>query len=471
MGPDWGTTAGQAPVFDFCDEVSVKASIDAYIATGLYDAGYRHFHLDDCWADLERNATGYLQAERDHFPNGMKPLVDYAHSKGLSFGLYTCGGTHTCVGGRPGSKDHWKQDADVFAEWGVDVVKMDWCNSQGMKPAETYPIMSAALNKTGRHIHFNMCEWGVDAPWTWGPAVAQSWRATGDHTPVWESTKGIIAQRTAVPANEGGVPYAWNDMDMIETGNYKQAAHANGRQGTMTATEYKTEFSMWAILASPLIVTTPIVNCSKTDQINGNFTPGKCVPSITALQKDILFNQEVIAINQDSTPAGRLLSSDKLNAKAADCKLTSKLSEAECKLGDGFGCYDGNHSMWTAKGCRGMFECDGVANVQCNHMGGSFTVCPCAAPKPTPAMVYGRSLTGGDIAVALYNPSDVAGPGSFDFSLLGLSEGTTATVRDLWEKKDLGKTTGRFPSSGSITVGAHATVVLRLTPTTSQIVV
>merc|ERR1712151_351663 len=241
------------------------------------------------------------------FPNGMKPLVDYAHSKGLSFGLYTCGGTHTCVGGRPGSKDHWKQDADVFAEWGVDVVKMDWCNSQGMVPEDTYPKMSSALNKSGRHIHFNMCEWGKDAPWTWGPKVAQSWRATGDHTPVWESTKGIIAQRSAIPVSEGGAPYAWNDMDMIETGNYKQAAHANGRQGTMTATEYKTEFSMWAILASPLIVTTPIVNCSKTDQINGNFTPGKCVPSLTSLQKEILFNKDVIAINQDITPAGRLL--------------------------------------------------------------------------------------------------------------------------------------------------------------------
>lgn len=94
-----------------------------------------------------------------------------------------------------------------------------------------------------------MCEWGRDAPWEWGPKVAQSWRATGDHTPVWSSTKSIIAQRTAVPSDLGGSPYAWNDMDMLESGNYAQAAHANGRQGTMTDVEYKTEFSMWAILA------------------------------------------------------------------------------------------------------------------------------------------------------------------------------------------------------------------------------
>lgn len=96
-------------------------------------------------------------------------------------------------------------------------------------------------------------------------------------------------------------------MDMLESGNYRQAAHANGRTGNMTATEYQTEFSMWAILASPLIVTTPLLNCSKTDQIAGNFTPGTCAASLTPLQRRILLNTEVIAINQDDTPAGRLL--------------------------------------------------------------------------------------------------------------------------------------------------------------------
>lgn len=307
LGPQWPGPDASAPIFDFCDEASVHASIDAFFEVGLYDAGYRHFHLDDCWADVERNATGFLQAERDHFPNGVKPLVDYAHSKGLSFGLYTCAGTKTCVGGRPGSKDHFEQDANVFAEWGVDVVKMDWCNTEGMVPEDTYPKMSQALNKTGRPIHFNMCEWGRDSPWDWGPKVAQSWRATGDHTGTWESTKQIIAERTRIPPNQGGAPFAWNDMDMLESGNYKQAAHANGKEGTMTSTEYKTEFSMWAILASPLVVTTPILNCSKTDQINGKYTPGSCVASITSLQKEILLNKDMLAINQDITPAGRLV--------------------------------------------------------------------------------------------------------------------------------------------------------------------
>jgi alpha-galactosidase len=466
LGPGADSSQAGAPIFDFCDEASVKASADAFLKVGLYDAGYRHFHLDDCWADKERNASGFLQAERDHFPNGMKPVVDYVHSLGLTFGLYTCAGTYTCVGGRPGSKDHWEQDANVFAEWGVDWVKMDWCNTKGMTPETTYPKMSEAMNKTGRHMHFNMCEWGKDDPWKWGPNIAQSWRATGDHTGNWDSTKSLIAQRTAIPAEDGGAAYAWNDMDMLETGNYKQAAHANGREGTMTRTEYMTEFSMWAIFASPLTVTTPILNCSKTDQINGNYTPGKCVPSITDLQKEILLNTEVIAINQDVTPAGRLLSKP-LEASQGGCALTEQISSAKCALGQTFGCYAKNQSMWIAAGCRGTFDCDGVSSVECNVMNSKFHVCECKAPAPAPAMVYGRKLTDGSIAVALYNPNDVEGFGDIDFSLLGWTKETRASVRDLWQHKDLGTFTDRFPSGPPlppfVSVGAHATTVLRLT--------
>jgi len=380
------------PLFDYCDEASVKVSIDAFVEVGLYKAGYRHFHLDDCWADLERNASGFLQPERDHFPNGIKTVIDYAHFKGLTFGLYTCAGTHTCVGNRPGSKDYWDQDASVFAEWGVDWVKMDWCNTQGMTPADTYPKMSDAMNKTGRHMHLNMCEWGRNEPYKWGPAIAQSWRATGDHTGIWESTKKVIEQRSQIPAEMGGAPFAWNDLDMLETGNYKQAAHANGREGTMTAEEYKTEFSMWAILASPLTVTTPLVDCSS----------GTCVPSITSLQKEILLNTEVIAVNQDVTPAGRLL---------------------------------------------------------------------LKPDTTTEAHVYGRNLTDGSVAVALYNPNDDDAEGSFDFSLLGVRLDTALRVRDLWEHKDLGIIKHRFPEEGTMKVAKHATVVLRLSPSKLDVVV
>jgi alpha-galactosidase len=276
------------PIFDFCDESGVKAAIDAFHDVQLYQAGFRHFHLDDCWAG-GRNASGYLYAEKDNFPNGMKPVVDYAHSKGLSFGLCTsaslnlthplgyrlpsprvchslladpaadgskhvpadtCAGTQTCVGGRPGSKGHWHEDAAVFAEWGVDWVKMDWyaiarsvaptllalsaflihyrsatseaalslslslshrdpacsrerasrrCNTDGMVPQEAYGNMSAAMNATGRHMHLNMCEWGVDSPWEWGGKISQSWRMSGDHTGIWSSTKDKVRASAAIP--------------------------------------------------------------------------------------------------------------------------------------------------------------------------------------------------------------------------------------------------------------------------------
>mmetsp|Transcript_18185 Transcript_18185/g.42525 ORF Transcript_18185/g.42525 Transcript_18185/m.42525 type:complete len:473 (+) Transcript_18185:167-1585(+) len=304
LGRGWDTDQPRATEVDFCDEASVRSSIDAFFEVGLYAAGYRHFRLDDCWASKHRNASGHLQADLGRFPNGLPPLIEYAHQRGLTFGLYTCGGSHTCVGGRAGSKGHFEEDAEVLAEWGVDAVKMDWCYSQGMDPKETFAVMSHALNKTGRSMHFNMCEWGRDDPWQWGPSVAQSWRATGDHHGTWSSTKDIVAARTRLPEAMGGSAYAWNDLDLLQTGNYGQAGRPDHVAASMTETEYKSEFSMWAILGSPLIVSTPLLNCSSTDQIHGNFTPTRCRPSLTELQREILLNTEVLAISQESTLAG-----------------------------------------------------------------------------------------------------------------------------------------------------------------------
>jgi len=211
LGPN-----GSSPIFDYCDEQSVMAAADAFMELGLYDVGYKHLHLDDCWAATQRNADGTTAPDPSRFPNGMQPVVAYVHAKGLSFGLYTCGGTLTCVGNRIGSKDHWQQDADSYASWGVDWVKMDWCNSQGEDVKTTYGKMSAALNATGRPIAFNMCEWGLESPWEWGNDVAQSWRMAGDHTGNWDSTKSVIRSSAAIPANASGRPYGWNDQDMLE---------------------------------------------------------------------------------------------------------------------------------------------------------------------------------------------------------------------------------------------------------------
>jgi alpha-galactosidase len=106
------------PVRDYCDENSVLAGVEAFFANGLYDAGYRHIHLDDCWSIVERNATGFIQADPNRFPNGMKKVIDVVHSNNLTFGLYTSGGYAGCMPSRAGSRGHWEQDAAVFAEWG-----------------------------------------------------------------------------------------------------------------------------------------------------------------------------------------------------------------------------------------------------------------------------------------------------------------------------------------------------------------
>lgn len=452
---------GSHPIFDYCDEASVKAASDAFVALGFKEAGYTGFHLDDCWANKERNASGYLQGELDHFPNTMKPVVDHVHSHGLDFGLYTCAGSHTCVGGRPGSggvnQTHWKKDADVFAEWGVDWVKQDNCNTNGMgKPEDYYKNMSTALNSTGRPMCFAMCEWGKDEPWKWGGAIAQSWRMSGDHIGTWASTKDIVRQSAAIPAENSGRPYGWNDMDMLETGNYDQAAHANGRLSNMTETEYKTEFSMWAISASPLVVTTPIMNCT-----------------------DGYASHE--PHDEWSKPA----------ESGSTCRIAikSQASKAACIKGTSFGCYNGNQTMWTDKGCRGTFVVDG-AYVVCDVDGDGKHYCgpvkctpwisdlqreilfnkeviainqdvtPQGRPtKEGDLTVWARKLSIGDVAVALYNEDDNPKEIGFSLTEIGLGDATTVCVRDLWAHKDLGTFNWNFPP---VTVAPHEAKVLKV---------
>jgi alpha-galactosidase len=457
------------PIFDYCDEESVMNAIDAFVEVGFYDAGYRHFHLDDCWASKERTADGKLQPEADHFPNGMKKLVDYAHSKGLDFGLYTCGGTRTCVGGRAGSKDHWTDDANLWASWGVDWVKMDWCNSQGEDIKTTYSKMSKAFNTSGRHIHFNMCEWGLENPWEWGDQIAQSWRMGGDHTGIWSSTKSVIQHTAAIPAKYTGVPYGWNDMDMLETGNYDQAAHANNKESNMTATEYKTEFSMWAIAASPLTVTTPIMNCSQGSNKNIRTAGLRLKPTADVREEGAMCNVSLI----------------------------KQTSQAHCVLDQSFGCNETEKSMWTSNGCRGEFLCDGYST-KCDVDGDGTHSCICGPPPPVKCVpwitdlqqeilfnkeilminqqetpqgrpinqeltVWYRNMSNNAVAVAFYNQQDTSVDISVNFTDIGLSASTVMKVRDLWQHEDLGEFTGYFPKTPD-TVAPHATYVYKFSP-------
>jgi alpha-galactosidase len=223
----------------------------------------------------------------------MKALADYVHSKGLKLGVYTDTGTYTCSSGErpyriPGSYGHYEQDAATFASWGVDWVKMDWCNTNingtQLDPRIQYPEMSRALNKTGRPIWFSACEWGKKDPWFWAAPYTNSWRATGDHHDQWHGSTSSIIHKMADKSRYAG-PGGWNDYDFVFTGGQgcnppSKEAHCPGQ----TDQEYRTEFSMWALANSPLIVATDI-------------------RVLTPIMKEVLFNKDVIAINQD--PLGK----------------------------------------------------------------------------------------------------------------------------------------------------------------------
>jgi alpha-galactosidase len=256
----------------------IKSVADAMATNGMKEAGYQYVVIDDCW-QKSRDENGFIVADADHFPSGIKALADYVHSKGLKFGVYSDAGTKTCAG-RPGSLGHEYQDALQYARWGVDYLKYDWCNTGTRSAQEAYSTMSNALLATGRPIVFSMCEWGTAKPWLWANGIGNLWRTTGDIGDAFSSKKkwpdGSCCQLGMVDILDLQVglesfagPGHWNDPDMMEVGN-----------GGMTIPEYRAHFSFWALLAAPLIA-------------------GNDVRSMTPDIKEILTNAEVIAVNQD----------------------------------------------------------------------------------------------------------------------------------------------------------------------------
>ena len=243
----------------------IRQTADAFGTYGLDKFGYRYVNIDDCWAS-SRDSNGNVQADPNTFPKGIADLASYVHSKGLLFGMYSDAGNKTCAG-RPGSLGYETNDAQTYAGWGVDYLKYDNCNNDGIDPKVRYPVMRDALNKTGRPIFFSMCEWGVEDPATWAPLVGNSWRTTGDISDNWDSMITRADQNNLWAAYAG--PGGWNDPDMLEVGN-----------GGMTTTEYETHFSLWCLMKAPLLI-------------------GADVRNMSADTLRILTNVEVIAVNQD----------------------------------------------------------------------------------------------------------------------------------------------------------------------------
>ncbi len=274
---------------DQTNEALLRETADAMVQSGMRDAGYQYVNLDDGWA-LPWRDKGHLVPDPGRFPNGFKALSDYLHSKGLKFGIYEDRGKLTCVGKCPGSYGFETTDAKDFAAWGVDYLKYDNCNPVfTTTQAGDYRRMRDALAATGRPILFSICAWEFK---DWMPRTGQLWRTTGDITDSW----GAILQ--IIDLNEQYAQYAgpnhWNDPDMLVVGCsyvpdlqqgrvFDTQSDLVGSQG-LSDSENRAHFSMWAMMASPLIA-------------------GNDLRSMSAKTKDILLNKEVIAVDQD--PLGK----------------------------------------------------------------------------------------------------------------------------------------------------------------------
>jgi alpha-galactosidase len=332
----WNTFASKI------DEFMIKETAEAMIKNGMRDAGYNYIVLDDTWSAMERDQDGNLQAHPDKFPSGMKALGDWLHSKGFKFGIYNCAGTKTCAG-YPGGWGHEFQDARKYAEWGVDYLKYDWCNSGDANPKDAYLRMRDALWAAKRPIVFSICEWGNSKPWEWAKDVGHLWRTTGDIMDCyncvqrWERGWKVIVDlqyslvQPADGQNNGIGKYAgpdhWNDPDMLEVGN----------EG-LTFAESRAHFSMWCILAAPLMAGNDVRKMS---------------PEINA----ILIDREALAVNQDplgkqgwrfrAEPSHEIWVRELANGDWAVALLNTGDREAELEI-------DFSHGWWFVEGERAI---------------------------------------------------------------------------------------------------------------------
>ena len=344
-------------------EELIKQMADAMVSSGMKDAGYQYIVIDDCW-QVERDSQGNIIPDAKRFPSGIKALADYIHARGLKFGMYSDAGTLTCQK-RPGSRGYEFQDARQYAAWGVDYLKYDWCSTGSQNQQASYSIMRDALAKSGRPMVFSLCEWGSSKPWLWARDVGNLWRTTGDIQDCWDCKRDwggmgfvhILDLQNGLESYAG--PGHWNDPDMLEVGN-----------GGMTTTEYRSHFSLWCILAAPLIA-------------------GNDIRSMTPEIAEILTNKEVIAVDQDS-----------MGLQGRRVKREGDLD------------------------------------------------------------VWARQLADGSRAVALLNRGATETKMSVSWSDLGYPDYLPAAVRDLWARKDLGKSTGSY----SAMVVSHGVVMVTIKP-------
>jgi len=264
---------------DTVTDAQIREVADAIVSSGMKAAGYQYVIIDDGW-EGERDSRGRLQPN-SKFPD-MKALADYVHSKGLKIGLWATPGPRACSPSYSGSYGHEKEDAEQWAEWGMDFIKFDWCSAGQIYSKEQQPLVyqkqAELLRATGRSMLFSICQYGDNKVYEWGAAAGGNmWRTTFDIRDTWASMSSVGFRQVELAQYAG--PGHWNDPDMLEVGN-----------GGMSNDEYITHFTLWAMAAAPLFA-------------------GNDVRRMSPATLDILLNREIIAIDQDPLgAAGRLLS-------------------------------------------------------------------------------------------------------------------------------------------------------------------
>jgi alpha-galactosidase len=347
------------------NERLIRSMVDAVAGNGMKAAGYQYVIVDAGWKAPRRDAGGRLAADPNRFPSGIPALADYVHSKGLRFGLYTDAGTQDCVAGTPGSHGFETLDAATFAEWGVDYLKEDWCHTEGLDARKAYTKMHDAIVDTGHPMVFSVCEWGDNRPWEWAPKIAHLWRTTGDIMAAWDAGRETMNKPGGYPRGwtlildaqprlkSHAGPGHWNDPDMLVVG-----------LPGLSLDEARAHFSLWSILAAPLIC-------------------GCDVTRMTSETASILLNTEVIAVDQD------------------------------------------------ALGIQG----DRVV-------------------KKNTSEIWARPLQDGSLAVVLFNRGENADQVEAQLQDMQLDSKHSFTVRDLWQRKDLGEFSGSFiaqiPGRGAV---------------------
>ena len=326
---DYGPTMGWSSWNTFELQISesiIKGQADAIVSKGLSAVGYNHINIDDGYFGGRDKTTGKLKIHPTRFPNGLQPVVDYIHKKGLKAGIYSDGGHNTCGSYHGGDNDgvgvglyeHDQQDCNMFfKDLGFDFIKVDFCggavghNNENLilNEKQRYTAIAKAIKNTGRNdVRMNICRWAY--PGTWADDAAFSWRTTQDINPSWDSVKDILAQNLYMSAYCSKGHY--NDMDMLEVGVTKWG------NTKLTNEEAKTHFGMWCIMNSPLLI-----GCNMKDLNSTNL--------------NLLKNTELIALNQDT-----LYQQAYLAKKVNGCYIMVKDIETAYGLKRAFAIYNPN---------------------------------------------------------------------------------------------------------------------------------